>query len=509
MIARLLTAVALVLGSTTPAPASAAAGGVWLGRYEELAARIGDSLLQDGDSATLAWGESYVMRSHLDIYRKTGDATWLDTFVRHADAVIGHADDIDGDGYLGWSTSRYSPVESLNPGFETAASGDATLPAGWTRFQDSGSHVHRTTDVPSGTGSRSVRVVSDLTRWKKLHQPVNARYAGGTTHVLRGWGKRTGSVAGRIVVRDGSTTLCGLEYTTSTWTYKETACVLPAGRSPEVWLEHDTYKVSGSAYFDDVKLSGRFPYIVHDAMIGIPIAEFVRLVAQDAALSRYGVKAAAYRAFLENHIVPRWESSAYLGDTWRPLGATEGVYLQSPKLDTLSHTRPSDELPYNMALAFANLLLVLHSVNGDAAYLDRATRVARWARNDLTTSGGAFTWNYATYTTTREDVSHANVDLSAFLEFQRQGYVFTASDMAAFKNTFKTRMWNGSTTAPVFSLRVDGTGNADGADSYLHSWLELTDWDPQVKELVAAKYTGFTATNAGHLITLARLAARE
>lgn len=501
MLTNLIAAAALILSPSAAAPAES----VWLTKYRTLESQIGDSLYNDSSSANLAWGESYIMRSYLDVYGVTQDTAWLDKLVTHADAVIGNADDIDGDGYLGWSTSRYSPVELLNPSFESAASGDTTLPASWTRFQDTGSHVYRTTDVPSGTGSQSVRVVSDLTKWKKLRQPVSTAYAGGTKHVLRGWGKRTGSVTGRAVLRDGSTTLCMLEFTTSTWTYKEVTCSLPAGRAPVIWLEHNTYTLSGSAYFDDIKLSGIFPYIVHDAMIGIPVAEFVRLVAQTPALSAYAAKAATYRAFLENEIVPRWQSSGYIGNTWTAIGASEGTYRQSPNLDTFSHTSVSDDLPYNMPLGFANLLMVLHSVNGDPAYLDRATRIARWARNDLVNSGGAYIWNYATYTTTKEDLSHANVDLSAFFEFYRRGQVFTAADMTALKNTLKTRMWNGSATAPVFSLRVDGTGAPNGVDYFMHSWIELAEFDPQVNTLVATKYTGFTPVNSSHLITLSRL----
>lgn len=497
MLRTLVAAVLLMTGVHTSAES------VWLTKYKALEAQIGDSAYNDRSSATLAWGESYISRSYLDVYKVTGDTAWLDKLVAHTDQIIANADDPDGDGYLGWGTHRYSPNETVNPSFET---GTGTLPTSWSRFQDTGSHVYRTTDVPSGTGTQSVRVVSDLTKWKKLRSTVLSSYQAGTKHVLRGWGKRTGSVTGRIVLRDGSTTVCMLEYTTSTWTYKETTCTLPAGRTLEVWLEHNSYTVSGSAYFDDVKLSGIFPYIVHDAMIGIPIAEFVRLVAQTPALAGYMTKANGYRAFLENEVVPRWEQSSYVGNTWN---ATKGNYLQSPNFDAFSHTRPANDLPDNMSLGFANLLMVLHAVNGNPAYLDRATKVAAWAKSHFVTSGGAYVWNYATYGTKKEDLSHANVDLSAYLELYRSGRVFTAADMTALKNTLKTKMWNGSATAPVFSLYVDGSGAANGTDYFLHSWLELTEWDPEIKALVAAKYTNFTGTNASHLITLSRLLTRE
>lgn len=390
------------------------------------------------------------------------------------------------------------PKELVNPSFE------ADIAAPWERFQDTGTHVYRASDAPAGTGAYSLRIVSDQTKWKKLSQPINAAYEPGSTYVLRGWGKQTGSVAGRAVLRQGSTTLCMIEYTTTAWTYKEVSCKLPAsGERPKVWLEHRSYTVAGSAYFDDVQISGLFPYIVHDAMIGIPMAEFARLVAQSPDLSAYSAKASAYRAFLETEVVPRWEHSAYLGNTWN--GTT---YLQSPKIDTFSHTRPSEILPDNMALGFANLLTVLHELNGDPAYLDRAIKVAQWGRSHLVASGGAYVWKYATYAATMEDLSHANVDLSAYLEFHRRGQVFTTADMTALKNTFLTKMWNDSATAPVFSLYVDGTGTAGAVDYYLHSWLDLADWDPQVQSLVAAKYTGYAPANSSHLITLSRLVRR-
>ncbi|GAA3472600.1 hypothetical protein [Nonomuraea roseola] len=501
MLLKLITAAALVLAAT-PAPSPAAAESVWLTKYKALEAQIGHAVYTDPNSANLAWGESYIMRSYLDAYAVTQDTSWLDKVVTHADTVIGNADDLDGDGFHGWSTAQYSPVELANPSFESATTGDATLPASWTRFQDTGSHIHRTTDTPGGgTGTQSVRVVSDLTRWKKLRQNVNSAYEGGSRYLLRGWGKKSGSVTGRVVLRNGSTTICSLDYTSTTWTFKQTTCTLPTGGPTlTVWLEHASYTVSGSAYFDDVKLSGIFPYMVHDAMIGIPIAEFVRLVAKTPALSAYAAKAGTYRAFLESEVVPRWEQSAYLGNTWN--GTT---WRQPPNIDSFSHTGTANDLPFNMPLGFANLLLVLNEVNGDATYLSRAVKVGQWAKANLTDSGGAYVWNYGTYTTKKEDLSHANVDLSAFVEFYRRGQVFTGTDMTAFKNTLKSRMWNGSTTAPAFSLYVDGTGAANGVDYFLHSWLELAEFDRQVWTLASTKYTNFTGTNASHLITLSRL----
>jgi hypothetical protein len=491
----------LVLAGTLAMTGVQPVESVWLTKYRALEAQISGNYYTSPKSDRLAWGESYIMRSYLDVYQATQDSSWLDKLVTHADTVIANADDIDGDGFLGWSTAKYTPVALSNPDF-TNPTGSDTLPTAWTRFQDTGSHIYRTTDTPAGEGPQAVRVVSDQTRWKKLYQNVAAGYGSGVTYVLRGWGKKTGSTTGRIVLREGTRSICALDYTSTSWTYKEVECVMPrGGPALRVWLEHASYTAAGSTYFDAVELSGRYPFIVHDGMIGLPMAEFARLVATTPALSAYAGKAEAYRAFLETQIVPRWERSAFLGNTWN--GTT---YREPPNINTMPGTDPSRDLPYNMALVFANMLTVLHSLNGDAAYQARADSVVRWAKGALTNSGGAYVWNYASYSAIqKEDISHANVDLSAFLEYYRNGRILTAADMTALKNTFKNKVWNGSTTAPRFRFYVDGSDNTTQADIYLHSWIELTEWDPQVKALVATKYTNLPLSNPSHLITLARL----
>jgi hypothetical protein len=156
----------------------------------------------------------------------------------------------------------------------------------------------------------------------------------------------------------------------------------------------------GRAYFDDVTVSGRFPYILHDGMIGAAIASFVRLAQQTPALpARYREKATAYRAFPETEIVPRWESSGYY------------------------------------SLGFARMLAILYQVNGNATYLDRARRIGSYFKSRLRLSGAAYVWPYTSTASRMEDASHANIDIGTAFELHRIGQVFTATDMQRFANT--------------------------------------------------------------------------
>jgi hypothetical protein len=480
----------------------------WYDKYLALDSSIGDDFYQSTDSAVLGWGESYVLDSYAEVYHLTGDTIWLDKIVTHADTVIANADDDDGDGYLGWGTSRYSPVEVDNDGMETPAPGDSSLPKDWTRFQTNSSNALRTTD--SYTGNYAVRIDSDGQLWRKLYQPMTT-YEPDTIYTLRINAKTNGSAArGRAYVHDRTTgeILCSITVDNTAWAQYSTECRTPAstGHDLQVWLGHLDYTVDGGrAYFDDVKISGKYPYIVHDGMIGTAIAHFVELVYETPALhSAYLTKANHYRAFLEDEIVPRWESSSYIGNTWASLSGSTGTYKQSANFDAFSHTATWTYLPYNQSLAFARMQLVLHRVNDDATYLDRAQRNGQYFKNALTLSGDDYVWNYAYYASTIEDTSHANLDIGAAREMYHDGVVFTATDMQRFTNTIATRMWNGSVTAPTVTKWVDGSGDTSFS-KYLVEWTQLAQWKRNLYWVAAEQYRDVSLPSGYDLLALARI----
>lgn len=500
--------VGMAAAAVIPGAAAYASGNAWYDKYVAMDAAVGDNYYQSADSATLGWGESYLLNSYVDVYRLSRETRWLDKMVTHVDRVIADADDEDADGYRGWKTARYSPVEISNGGMETAASSDSTLPASWVRFQTTSANALRTTDRYAG--SYAVRLDSDGQLWRMLYQPM-AAYHPNTDYTLQFYAKTNGSAAGgRGYVRDKTTgqVICSVQVTSTAWAYYKTECRTPAvaGHQLEVWVGHTDYHVAGGrAWFDDVKITGQFPYMVHDGMVGSSIAQFIRLVYQTPELqAAYLAKAAAYRTFLETHIVPRWESSSYIGNTWASLSSTTGTYTQSPRFDAFSHTRSWTYLPYNQSLAYTRMLLILYQVNGNATYLDRARRNGQYFKNALTLSGDDYVWNYAYYASTIEDVSHANIDLGAARELYEHGIVFNATDMQRFTNTLTTRMWNGSLTAPTVTRRVDGTGDTEFS-KYLVEWAEYAQWAKAIFSIVAEQYRQSTTNGAYDMLALARI----
>ena len=97
----------------------------------------------------------------------------------------------------------------------------------------------------------------------------------------------------------------------------------------------------------------------------------------------------------------------------------------------------------------------------------------------LVDNGQAYDWDYADpilpsdyYATGAEDTSHGNIDvLFATGDFQH-GLVFTATDMTRFANTFTNVMWNQSTTTPIVSASVNGSGTTSST-LILYGWAGL------------------------------------
>jgi hypothetical protein len=492
-------------------PASAT-GNTWYDKYVALESSIGGDYYTSPESGNLAWSESYILRSYLSMYQLTKDTAWLNKFTTHTDTVIANANDNDGDGYLGWDTYTYSPLSADNSGFETPSSSDSTLPDQWTRFQSTSTTAYRSNAAGTyNNDSWGLVLKTNGTTWQKLYQPLTS-YEPNTHYVLRVYGKTNGSAAkGTAYIHDRTTdTILGsITIDGTAWDYYSVEFVTPAaGHNLQLWLGHESYTVSnGIAYFDNVRVSGRFPYTVHDGMTTLPIAEFVRLVNGNSALSSYQTKATSYRSFIENEIVPRWESSSYLGNSWKNITATTGIYTQPPNLlDTLGFGGPGTNLPYNMSIAFTHMLKVMYDVNGNAAYLSKANKMAQYLKNNLTANGTAYTWNYSDSGTTPEDTSHGHVDMAFIAEMYRSGLIFTGSDMEKFTDTLTVKMWNQSLTAPTLARYVSGLSPTQTQYSkIMMNWLELAQFDPVVWYIAAEQFRSYTPVNTGDLLTLTHI----
>ncbi|WNQ08852.1 hypothetical protein MJA45_14445 [Paenibacillus aurantius] len=490
----------LLMVYSVPAYAS---GNPWYDKYAAYDNAYGNQYYTSEDSALLAWGESYVLEGYLALYELTKNTSWLTKFKTHADTMVANASDPDGDGYLGWTAHRYSPVVTTNGTFASRSSSDTTLPTGWTRFQSTSStaYVSSTSgDYYPGSDSNGLVLKTNGTSWQKLYQPLTG-YEANTKYNLRFQAKTNGSAAkgeAYIYDRTAGTILTSVVVDNTAWKdYSVNFTTPAAGHTLEIWLGHDTYTyTNGYAYFDNVSVSGSFPYLVHEGIIGIAMAKFIKLVNQNStALSSYVTTAGSYQTFLENEIIPKWQtSSSYVGNTWVDLPSTnEGYYKESTNINAFSTSTVLNPLPFNQFLVFSEMMLLLYDVNGNTGYLDKATKMGNYFKNHLTASGSSYVWDYAAYAGSAvEDASHGNIDINAALQLYNHGLVFNGTQLEQLTDTLTANLWNGSLTAPKLHNYVNGTQGSASSD-YLYTldipgWTKLAQFDNTAWKIAAYQY---------------------
>lgn len=490
-----------------------ASGNPWYDKYVSFDNARGGDYYQSTDSGILAWNESYMLNGYLTMYELTGSTSWLNKFTTHADTVVANASDPDGDGYLGWTSARYSPVRIVNGSFYEHAVGDTTLPANWVRWQSTSSTAYRSASPshqpPNSTDGWSLVMITNGTSWQRLYQPLTS-YEPNTAYSLRFTAKTNGSPArGIAFIRDQTTgvNLVAKSFDSTTWSDYSVDFTTPAaGHALEVWLGHAEYNhTDGVAFFDNVTVSGRFPYLVHDGMIGIPLAKFARLVDRNPTqLATYATKSTQYQTFLQNEIVPKWQSSAsYPGNTWVNLSSTEGYYKESTQFDGYATGTSLNPLPHNQFLVFAEMLAILYDINGNADYLDKAQKMNTYFKNRLTLTGSTYNWKYGGYASSPvEDASHANDDLKSVLEMYNRGLIYNGTDLERFTDTLTATVWNQSTSAPKLHNYVDGTQGPTRPEDWIYSlamtgWTQLAQFDHQAWVIAAHQYSGLPVADIG------------
>lgn len=502
-----------------------ASGNPWYDDYIAYESVHGSDYTSTADVAFLAWQEGMMLRSYLNLYEATKDTSWLTKFQNHFDTVKGYATDVDGDDYLDWVTPRYAPNLVSNPNFEAGNSADATLPRHWVRNGSTSTTVFRTnapgTYVSGGscsTDAWGLNVTTNGSTLQSLYH-VTSAYDANHPYQFSLYGKKAGSVDGYAYVYDrtDNVLLASIKVTSSSWKSYTATFTSPAaaGHRLEVWLTTDaTSPANATVYYDNVGVFGFYSYQVLDGIIGIPAANFVRLVNQNATtLSAFQTKADEYQTFLEDDIIAKWEDSgAYYGDTWVNVSATEGYYKEPANHDTFSTATSLDPLPYNQFFALAEIQHILYDVNGNAAYLDKSKKAAQYFKNRLTTNGTAYSWYYADFAGSKlEDASHINVDMEFIEEMYKGGDIFTSSDMEKFTDTLTAVMWNQSTSAPQIYNEITGVnGNYCTAFMFtdtMYGWIPYAQFDPQVWDIAATQFDAptFVVDNHTRALTLSKI----
>jgi hypothetical protein len=478
---------------------------VWYDKYTAYEGTFPYAYYKSLHSSDLGWGASYQLRSYLNIYEVTRDTSWLDKFTLQADTMIANADDIDHDGFLGWATWGYSPIVVDNNGFETANAADPTLPDGWARDgSDASTAFLSSTAKHSGSYGLALKAANG--QETAVVQPIKS-YVPATKYNLRLYSRITGSVAAKATVIDRTANQILLEVplTTTNYAYSSNNFFTPEeGHDIIVRLSaQGNGSDGGEADFDEVKVSGWFPYIVHDSMATIPFAEFARLVQDSEALktSAYADKAHQYVDFIAKNIIPRWEHSNYLGDCWVELPDGTGHY-KFPVMDTSGYNSANIEPAYNYNAGIANLYLIMYDLTKNKLYLDRLMKIGKYLKAGLQDQGDSYIWRYWTRPGSNwEDVEHGSLEIGAFLEYYRHGLLFTGEDMHKIANRFTKIMWNQSLTNPVISKYLDGSGG-NSSSLYIMNWVELSQFDPTIWKIASEMYRNVTPNHPTHLLVL-------
>jgi hypothetical protein len=146
----------------------------------------------------------------------------------------------------------------------------------------------------------------------------------------------------------------------------------------------------------------------------------------------------------------------------------------------------------------------MYDVTGNVSYLDKAEKLNAYFKNHLLANGTAYKWKYDESGSKIEDIEHGSIDLNAAIEMFRHEHVYPGTDMEKFTDTFTEFIWNKSTTNPLFSHEVDGTGDTSYSQ-YMMNWIELSQFDINVWPQIAQFNRTFTPSHTSHLLVLSQL----
>lgn len=408
------------------------------------------------EGGSLAWGQSYVLRSYLAMYQAFGDTRYLDLLCRNTDAILQTRDSVRG--VTDWR--------------------GRSLPAwrGWHPY------TAGTVDIPGADGRPVLRL------------RTAQAYANGVVATVASTSDRfTVTITDtRLTVSDTFTNLT-MDPSSQDYVVKRIFDANPTKtRATAVALRPDGVPAPGTYPM----ASSYVVFSVHTGMITAPIAEFCRLVRADHRLTRrYGAKAARYL-----HAV-RAAVGAHDGE-WRQNDQGEGWYIWE-KGTPLAFD--GCEMPHNQFLALATTQLHLSRLTGHRLYRDRAVRMLTTFRNDLAVQGNSYVWHYwwtkgRVYAGYRqaddvsewtpaypsgarqmEDGSHGAVDVEAVLAASRLGLVFGDADVRRLAATYTDNlMYYAADGTPHVWTSVNGTGGPGPQDLQAPRWVNLAGWDERI-----------------------------
>ena len=195
----------------------------------------------------------------------------------------------------------------------------------------------------------------------------------------------------------------------------------------------------------------RMRVAVHSAMVGVPLAEFVRQFRESGRSDPELVELAG-RAHEALRLLARTHEDQWVEHSGDPLDITEEGegYCISPRGSPARDDGVN--LPFNQQNRLGTMLVKLYELDGEAGYLDRALKMARVFRRHLVPDGEGYRWPYwwgkglegwaeseALSTNRPSSSGHRNLDAWSYATMELE-FVASVSAYGVFDEDAMTRL---------------------------------------------------------------------
>ncbi|NPV14954.1 hypothetical protein HPY86_08520 [candidate division WOR-3 bacterium] len=272
------------------------------------------------------------------------------------------------------------------------------------------------------------------------------------------------------------------------------------------WLGYqDGFLGWGTTAYDP---QGRYQeYLVHDAVICLPLARFVRMVYETPGLRHeFLERAQVYQRAIEQQVLAKWFQN------WAAARGTG---------EELEHFGGWSRLPWNQALSMGELLMVFRDIQRTQFYQPGKFSVPGWFYEDvpdsmarafyasliLSLENDCYVWNHQASSSRWEDVAHANLDISFALEAGANESIFEERDFQRMGRSLWKLVQDRHSDRFVLRRFVNGSGTVDTVYA-LEMWAALAKFEPEVWEVVSTALVSVPVErmNVSMAVSCARLA---
>lgn len=449
-------------------------------RADELLSQLPktDPWEEQPDGSTLAWRESSLLRSLIHMYEATDDLKYLLELARRGDRLLSHRDDrrgvVDGSG-------KSRPAWSMALKFVVA---EGKL------VDASGRSVLAVSSTPSS--NNNLTVVEIITQKERNDDRF-------TIQVSNSYFKRSETFSDLSLDRADDRFIEKIvndpmsPYSARSGNYTEKSNLI------RVKILNPGIPVPQRITLESIPLA----YMGYIGIIYDPMLQFAEIVKANSKLKDLVPAADRFiRAAEESYA----DASERL---WRNgPGKDEGYYLTCERGESF----PADNVgaPFNFQARHVCAQLALYRLTGKAEYLERSEKMARMFKNRLKydPDRDLYTWYYwfEPMTTTGwtpddnlsinvkyfkgaaniEDSSHGVLDIGMIVAANRDGIVFSDTDVKRFANTLLINVLLPDRTG--VRRGVDGGPENPAYFNALNGWLELSKANPEVYKAIRKAY---------------------